>query len=606
MEQIVGSKLDYAIIGIYLVFIFGFGSIFAGLSKSTEDYFFAGKRFNFWLIAISCISLTVGSYSFIKYSEAGYLYGLSSTQTYLNDWFIMALFMLGWLPIIYYSKVTSIPEFFEKRFDRRTRVAGVVVLMLYMIGYIGINFYTLGVALNALLGWDIYKSAILIAIITGLYVTFGGQAAVIMTDLAQGLLLLIAGFVLFFLGINYLGGFDGFWSHLPISHRLPFSGFNEPSEFPFVGIFWQDGMANSLAFYFMNQGLLMRFLSCKSVREGRKAISIVVLVLMPLAAIAVSNSGWLGKAMVGAGILPAESSAKQIFVLVANLVARPGVFGLIMAALTAAMMSTVDTLINAVSAVAVNDIWRPFVAKARSDRYYLGVARLFSLLAAGLGLTLVPVFAGFKTIYNAHAAFTAAITPPMVVVIVLGILWKRFTSMGALFTLVLGTVMMFISIKFPILITPFLQGVGSGGTHFMRAVFGIVVCAVIGVLVSLLSKPRREEEIKSLVVSGISWAKELFKGGKPNDEESGEKIKLILKAGDKDKALVHPEDLARLKAEEGDILYIRDVRIWTMGLFGVHTKVEEGAEKGVVYLSWGLIKEGFLRPGRLVNLEKII
>ncbi|MCD6421967.1 sodium:solute symporter family protein, partial [bacterium] len=329
MEQIVGTKLDYAIIIIYFIFVLGFGSVFGRFTRTTKEFFFGGQRFSWWLIAFSCVATTVGSYSFIKYSAAGYRYGMSSTMTYLNDWFMMPLFMLGWLPIIYFSRVSSIPEFFERRFDRQTRVAAVVVLMLYMIGYIGINFYTLGVALNALLGWDIFKAAVFIAVITGIYVTFGGQTAVIMTDLLQGFLLLIAGFALFFLGVHYLGGWGEFWHHLPLAHRLPFSGFNTPEKFPMVGIFWQDAMANSLAFWFMNQGLIMRFLSVKSVREGRKSATFVILLLMPLASIAVANAGWVGKAMVGKGMLPANVDANKIFVLVSDLICRPGVFGFI-------------------------------------------------------------------------------------------------------------------------------------------------------------------------------------------------------------------------------------------------------------------------------------
>jgi len=608
MEHIVGTKLDYAIIIFYFVFIFGFGSLFAGLTRSTQEFFFAGKRFSWWLIAISCISVTVGSYSFIKYSEAGYLYGLSSTQSYLNDWFLMPLFLIGWMPIIYYSKVTSIPEFFERRFDRKTRLAGVAVLMLYMVGYIGINFYTLGVAMNAMLGWPIYQSAILVAIVTGLYVTFGGQAAVIMTDLVQGLLLLIAGFVLFFLGIHYLGGFGNFWEHLPVGHRLLFSGFSQPAEFPFAGIYWQDGMANSLAFYFMNQGLIMRFLSTKSVREGKKAGIFVVLILMPMAALAVANAGWLGKAMVGAGILPADVSPKKVFVLVSNLVAVPGIFGLIMAALTAAMMSTVDALINAVSAVGINDIYRPFLVKNRSDKHYLKMARLFSISAAGLGLVLVPVFARFSTIYHAHAAFTAAITPPMITVIVIGILWKRYTPLAAFSTLVFGTIAMFVSVKFPILIKPFLwiNGMSMDSKDFMRALYGIVVCVLISIIVSLFSKPRQEAEIKTLLVSGIEKAKEWFKGRKANDDEFGEKILLVLKEGKEDQALIHPDDLARIKAGSGDIVYLADSRRWVLGLLGIHAPVDPGAEKGSVFLSPKLIKESQLKPGRTVRVEKIM
>ncbi len=608
-EHIVGTRLDYAIIIFYFLFVLGFGSVFGRFTRTTKEFFFGGQRFSWWLIGFSCVATTVGSYSFIKYSAAGYRYGMSSTMTYLNDWFMMPLFMLGWLPIIYFSRVSSIPEFFEKRFDRQTRVAAVVVLMLYMIGYIGINFYTLGVALNALLGWDVFKAAVFIAVITGIYVTFGGQTAVIMTDLLQGFLLLIAGFALFFLGVHYLGGWSEFWNNLPISHRLPFSGFNTPEKFPMVGIFWQDAMANSLAFWFMNQGLIMRFLSVKSVREGRKAATFVILVLMPLASIAVANAGWVGKAMVAKGMLAKDLDPNKIFVLVSELICKPGVFGFIMAALTAAMMSTVDTLINAVSAVAVNDIWMPFVAPNRSDRYYLVVARIISVVSAGLGLALVPLFASFHSIYRAHGAFTAAVTPPMVVAIVLGILWKRYTPKGAFATLIFGTVCVFLSIpqKMHFLLKPFSHGVGPEGLIFMRALYGIIVCIIIAVVVSIFTKPRDEDEVIGFLVATIRRAKAKFKGAEPNDYEYAPPILLELKVGDEPEAKIHPSDLAKIKAEIGDLLYVADRRRWLGGLKSVHIKAGSPSEKaGIIYLPEDKIKSAQLRAGEKVRVEKIM
>ena len=240
-----------------------------------------------------------------------------------------------------------------------------------MIGYIGIGFLTLGKAVLPLLPesfslfgthFDItlMGAVIVIAVITGIYITFGGQTAVIFTDLLQGFILLFAGFLLFFLGIAYLGGFDVFWDLLPTTWKLPLADFNKPPDFNFVGIFWQDGVAGSVGFLFMNMGLIMRFMATKSVDEGRKAATFNILFMLPLSAIVVGNAGWLGKALsiTSPDIVPPNTSPDQIFVVVANIVATPGVFGFIMAALTAALMSTVDTLINATAAIYINDVYQ--------------------------------------------------------------------------------------------------------------------------------------------------------------------------------------------------------------------------------------------------------
>ncbi len=515
---IVGTGLDYFIIIGYFVAIFAFGAFFARFTRSTKDFFFGGQRFAWWLVAFSYVASIVGSYSFIKYSAAGFRYGMSSSMSYLNDWIVMGILMLGWFPIIYFSRSSSVPEYFGRRFDNRTRVMATAVIMLYMVGYIGINLYTMGVALNALLGFPVFWSAVGVAVICAVYVTAGGQTSVIMTDLAQGVILLVAGLLLFGLGIYALGGFEAFFEGLPQKHRLPFASFNEPHQFHFVGVFWQDGVANNIALYMMNQGFILRFLSLKSVKEGRKTFTVLLLVLMPLATLAIANAGWLGRAMVDQGILPADTSADHVFVAVAGKLCIPGLFGFIMAALTAALMSTVDTLINAVAAVTVNDIYKPYIKPRASDRHYLKVARIVCLLSAFVGIALVPLFASFKSIYLAHASFTAAVAPPMAVAIVLGAFWKRYTPKAAFWTLAGGMALVGLSVVFPVLITPFSHGVDpAGGFKYMRALFGLVTSLSIALTVTCFTRPKPEAEIEGLVVGTIRKGMARFKGGKLNE-----------------------------------------------------------------------------------------
>ena len=131
----------------------------------------------------------------------------------------MPLLVFGWLPILYFSRITSVPEYFERRFNRKVRLAATVVVLVYLISYVGVNLFTMGTVLNILLGWDVLGAAVLVASISAVYVTFGGQTSVIMTDLFQGVMLLLTGIVLFALGVHYLGGFGRFLGHLPRGHR---------------------------------------------------------------------------------------------------------------------------------------------------------------------------------------------------------------------------------------------------------------------------------------------------------------------------------------------------------------------------------------------------
>jgi len=607
--MITATALDYTVIVIYFLGVLFFGAWFARYTTSTKDFFFGGQRFSWWLIAMSCVATVVGSYSFMKYSAAGFQYGLASSMTYLNDWLILPFFVLGWLPIIYFMRVTSIPEYFEKRFDRKTRVAAIILILVYMIGYVGINFYTLGVALAPILDVNLYVIVVIIAVVSAIYMHAGGQTAVIMTDLLQGFVLLAAGFTLLFLGLDYMGGFGVFWDNLPDAHRFPLAEFNKPPKFNFVGIFWQDALASSVAFYFMNQGTLMRFMSAKSPKDAYKAIFFVVLILMPLASLAIANSGWLGSSMAMMGLIPADTDPNQIFLVVANLVTKPGVFGLILAALTAALMSTIDTLITAICAIFVNDIWRPFVVKDREDAYYLHVARMVAIGAAIVGVLLVPIFAGEKSIYIAHGKFISTVTPAMIVVILLSVFWKRFTSDAAFWTLILASVITAVSAWYPQMIKPIAHGISDeGGYKFMRAFLGIVSALGIGVIITFFTKQKSDEELKGLTIDTFHDARRFFKGSEPNDQFTSGKVYLDLKESKTEGTFLSQKVISELNIRPGDIIYISDARWWFGGLRSVQVYLSghHDGEDYEVHLSNDHIKAGHFTFDKGLSVEVIM
>ena len=688
----IGTSTDWVVMVVYFLAIMLFGTYFGRYTKNTSDFFFGGRRFSWWLITMSIVATGVGSHSFVKYSAKGFEHGLSSSMTYLNDWFFVPFFMFGWLPIIVYSKVRSIPEYFEKRFNPSARFLATILLLFYMIGYKGIGFLTLGKAVIPMLPESFYifgsvvdvtlmRAIIVIAIITGAYITFGGQTAVIFTDLLQGFILLFAGFLLFMLGISYLGGGQEFWGLLPTTWKLPLADFNKPSSFNFVGIFWQDAVAGSVGFLFMNQGLLMRFMACKNVNEGRKAATINILFVLPLSAIVVGNAGWLGKAMsvMDPSIVSPNTSPDEIFVVVASIVTSPGIFGFIMAALTAALMSTVDTLINATAAIFVNDVYRPimrYLKKAYSndkqkDKEELYAARVTSMVITAAGVLSVLAFIQFPTVYEAHGYFHSTLTPPLVVAIFLGVFWKRFTPAGVITTFLGGVVLMLLGARFPeIYISPFDHGIEMNPNRpysYIRAFYNLIVCVGVGVfvtmttfiqksLVTLIKKNNNsntvmmclvifasisfilailgsgsfqhilplfiiilvpiivtyygnyDEELSTngLTIYSISNAKEAFKGSKLN-EKIGEKVELNFQLSnhEKDEIMCSKNDLLKLGAEVGDLVYLSDKRKWLGGLKSIHSTFGKSHnEDGVVYLNKDQIDNGLFEENKILIAEK--
>ena len=606
------SSFFWVIILGYFTLVLGFGSFFARYNRTTQDFFFSGRRFSWWLVTMSIVATGVGSHSFLKYSAKAYEHGFSSTMTYMNDWFFMPLFLFGWLPIVYYTKIRSIPDYFQRRFNPGVRVLATIAILGYMIGYIAIGFLTMGKTLQPLLGLDLFTIIFIVAFISGVYITFGGQTAVIFTDLAQGFILIFAGIMVFLLGINYVGGFSIFWNALSPEFKLPLAHFNHPANFNFVGIFWQDGIAGSVGFLFMNQGLIMRFMACKSVHEGRKAAAFNVLVLLPISTVVVSNAGWVGKAIsiVTPEAWNASTKLDHVFTQVAYLITGSEVvFAFVIAAVAAALMSTVDTLINAVAAVVINDVYKPLV-KEKDDKHYLKVAMIVSAGATVVGAVSTIFFDNFPTLYEAHGFFHSTMTPPLVVAIFLGIFWKRYNTPAAIATFLGGALLMGVGSKYPeIFISPFDHGIEFNPERpysYIRALYNTLVCAGSGVLVGLLTTPPAEEKTTGLTVWSLNKAREYFKGGAPNDRP-GEKVivEWVINDGEDDIVQFSINDMDVMSADVGDLAYLSDERKWLGGLKSFHSVFgEPHTEDGKVYISKSHVESGMLDDNYKLRAEK--
>ncbi len=254
------------------------------------------------------------------------------------------------------------------------------------------------------------------------------------------------------------------------------------------------------------------------------------------------------------------------------------------------------------------------------------MARVTAVGVTLLGILLVPVFMSFKTIYEAHGAFTAAVTPPLVVTLMLSVFWRRFTRQAALWTLAGGVAAIILSLFVPEIIRPLAHGVpmGDAGSgllggvtqyKFMRAFFGVVVCTTIGVVVSLFTRPESEERQRGLVWGTIAAALERFKGA-PGRESEGDITQAVPRRAAADELGLSPNGspvvrlspvVARaLGAQEGDLLHISR-RGWLGVLHSSHAvagrPLAEGAE-AVLELAPEIF-EKLVVPGRESELLRI-
>jgi len=378
-------------------------------------------------------------------------------------------------------------------------------------------------------------------------------------------------------------------------------------------------MAGGVAFWFLNQGILMRFLSARSVRDARRAAVFVLLVLMPLAAVAVSGAGWVGRAMAARGLLDPGTSPSAVFVVVAERVLPAGLFGLVTAALVAALMSTADTLVNAIATIVLVDLWRPWRAtRGRGRGPELAVARAASAGATALGFALVPLFAAFGSIYRAHGAFTAAITPPLAIALLLGITWRRFGRAGALATLAGGTAAIALSFAFPGLVAPFAHGVrleaGVKAYTYVRALYGLAVSAALGIGATLLVRGRGEEPPGTLLVGPVAEKLRAFKGHDPRPGPGPVRLfatEAVEELPPDDpwtpaEVTFHPSDLAALEAREGDLVLVvldHPLRSGWQGFRG-RARVAPATPRGTLRAPAELLHRLGLDPGRRVRVSR--
>ncbi len=217
------------------------------------------------------------------------------------------------------------------------------------------------------------------------------------------------------------------------------------------------------------------------------------------------------------------------------------------------------------------------------------------------------------TIYGAHSMFTAAVTPPVLTAIFLGIIWKRYTPAAAFVTIAGGAVLIGLSFVWPdVLVGPFDFGMGPDSYKFMRALFGLLAAGTLGVSVTWFTKPKPEAKLKGLVAGTQIDAMRKFKGGQPNLKPGG-KVRLQTKidkslAG-KNLIIISQSALDKMAAEPGDLLYASHIRWWYGGLRSVHVKACRPAssdQSELILISPEDAATAHFTEGQQVVVEKIM
>src|SRR5215813_3748698 len=232
------QSVDIGIIAVYFVIVFGIGFYFSRIERTSEDYFLASRDIGWFFVGASLFVSNISTEHFIGLSGTGASSGLAVGHF---EWLAcLILLILGWVFVPFYlrSNVFTMPEFLERRFSRSCAVyLASISIIAYIFTKISVQLYAASVVLERVVGWPLWKTAIVLVIGTGIYTVAGGLAAVIYTDMVQTMILIVGAVLLTLVGMHRVGGLDALRTAVPPDYFHMIKPMSDPA-FPWTGIFF--------------------------------------------------------------------------------------------------------------------------------------------------------------------------------------------------------------------------------------------------------------------------------------------------------------------------------------------------------------------------------
>lgn len=498
------ATVDFALIVGYFIIVLGIGFYFSKRGKTSTEYFLAGRHVGWLAIGASLFATNISSEHFLGLAGTGSKSGLAVGHF---EWLAcLIVLLLGWVFTPFYLKsgVFTMPEFLERRYNSAARwYLSIVSIVAYVLTKISISLYAGGILLYAVVGWDMYTSAIVIVLITGLYTVMGGLSAVIYTDLVQMFILISGSIVLTMIGLDRAGGWEALVAGTPSDFWHMFKPMSDP-DFPWTGIVFGAPILG-IWYWCTDQYIVQRVLSARNLDQARggtifagflKILPVFILVLPGIIALKISPE-----------IAGQEITGDKAYAWMVTTLLPSGVKGLVVAGLLAALMSSLSGMFNSTSTLLTIDIFKRLRPEA-DDRSLVRFGRITTAGMVVLGLLWIP-FIGLlsdERMYVYLQSVQAYISPPIAACFLFGIFWNRVNGKGAIASLLTGLVLgafrfiIEVQNKIAPLEWDFLRYVAS--VNFLHyAVFLFVVCSGVLVTVSLATQAPDRKQLVNLTFS---------------------------------------------------------------------------------------------------------
>jgi solute:Na+ symporter, SSS family len=521
------APVDILILVLYFALVVFIGFYAKGKANTSEDFFLAGREMTAWIAGLSFVSANLGSLELMGWAGAAYQYGILAAHWY---WIgaIPAMLFLGivMMPFYYISKTHSVPGYLQLRFGEGARAVSAVSFAVMTILMSGVNMYAMALVMKTVLGWNISFSIWVGAATVALYVMLGGLRSAIINEVLQFVLIWAGAAMIPILGLIEAGGWTKLKAQIAVNvgttdygHMWSTLGSfkDNPMGVHWTGIVFGLGFVISFGYWTTDFLVVQRVLSANNLRSAKLApvigaafkMAVPFIVILPgLLALAVlknADGSIMHLVPESVAATTGQHSYNEVLPLMLIRYCGPGLLGLGITALIAGFMSGMAGNVSAFSTVWTYDLYGAFINKKASDKHYVAMGRWSTVIGMLVSIGTAYLVMNAASIMDYVQALFSFFIAPLFGTVILGMLWKRATHMGGFLGLLAGTVSsvgMFIWVQGDAGALRYIAMSANAkpmAENLYRALWSWIICVVVTVVVSLVTKPVPTAQLAGLV-----------------------------------------------------------------------------------------------------------
>jgi SSS family solute:Na+ symporter len=512
---------DYLIILLYFIFVISVGFIIKKKIRSSNDFLMSNRSIPLWITSLAFISANLGAQEVLGMVASGAKYGIMTVHFYwVGAIFAMVFLGVFMMPFYYGSRARSVPEYLSLRFDEKTRGLNAISFAVMTIFSSGISLFALAKLLEVILHWQFGVSIWLAAGIVMIYTFLGGLTSAVYNEVLQFFLIVLGLSPLVIVALHDAGGWQNIKAQLQpqLTHAWKYMGKadSNPMGINFMSLIFGLGFVMSFGYWCTDFLVVQRAMIAKNMNAAQrtpllaaipKMFMPIIVVLPGVIAIALMQPALASK---GFSIPSDGKSGIDYTMTLPSLISHyypSGLLGVGITALIASFMSGMAGNVTAFNSVFTYDIYQSYFVKNRSDKHYLWVGKLVTVFGILFSIITAYIAKSFNNINDFLQLVFSFVNGPLFATFLLGMFWKRTTGHGAFWGLITGTLAAALTHGLTIAegkggwIAPLYEIKSGMGQAFIVASVSWIFNFTTTIIVSLLTKPRPEAELKGLVYS---------------------------------------------------------------------------------------------------------